>query len=124
MNRPIITALLCLPCVLLATAAEIESVHFGYGTFTDRTPPSGPFNNGPFPAPPLSGPTFSSAKLSDNQVTLLNNATVSGLANPVDGIFLQRIVKQVDPVLPGSMIPPSSFYQKTDAISIGELFLQ
>lgn len=121
MNRPIITALLCVPCVLSATAAEIESVHFGYGTFTDRTPPSGPFvNNGPFSPPPLSGPTFSSAKLSDYQVTLLNNATVSGLANPVDGIFLQRIINQVDPVLPGSMIPPSYFYQKTDILLVSE----
>lgn len=120
MNRLTIAALLCVPCVLSAAAAEIESIHFAYGTFTDRTPPSGPFNNGPFPAPSLSGPTFSSAKLSDYQVTLLNNATVSGLANPVDGIFLQRIIDQVDPVLPGSMIPPSYFYQKTDILLVSE----
>jgi hypothetical protein len=120
MNRLIIAALLCVPCVLSAAAAELDSVYFSFGTFTDRTPPSGPFNNSPFPAPPLSGPTFSSAKLSDYQVTLLNNATVFGLANPVDGIHLQRIVNQVDPVVAGSMIPPGSFYQKTDILLVSE----
>ena len=121
MKRHAAAALLSVAWILSARGAEIETVHFGFGAFTDRTPPSGPgVNNGSFQPGPLSGPTFSSAKLSDYQVTLLNDATVVGLAKPVDGIALQRIINQVDPVMPGSMIPPSSFFQKTDILLVSE----
>ncbi len=121
MKRHAAAALLSVSAFLPATGAEIETVHFGFGAFTDRTPSSGPgVNNGPFSPGPLFGPTFSSAKLSDYQVTLLNDASVFGLAKPVDGIVLQRIINQVDPVMPGSMIPPSSFFQKTDILLVSE----
>lgn len=121
MKRHAAAALLCVAWILPASGAEIETVHFGFGAFTDRTPPSGPgVNNGSIPPGPLFGPTFSSAKLSDYQVTLLNDATVFGLAKSVDGIALQRIINQVDPVMPGSMIPPSSFFQKTDILLVSE----
>jgi hypothetical protein len=121
MKRHAAAALLSIAPFLPATGAEIETVHFGFGAFTDRTPPSGPgVNNGPSSPGPLFGPTFSSAKLSDYQVTLLNDATVFGLGKPVDGIALQRIINRVDPVMPGSMIPPSSFFQKTDILLVSE----
>jgi hypothetical protein len=121
MKRHAAAALLSIAPFLPAAGAETETVHFGFGAFNDRTPPSGPgVNNSPFPSGPLFGPTFSSAKLSDYQVTLLNDASVFGLAKPVDGIALQRIINQVDPVMAGSMIPPSSSFQKTDILLVSE----
>ena len=99
-----------------ASAGEApDSAAFVFSQFKDNSPPSGPgINSGG----PLFGPTFSTAKLSDYQVTLLNDATVAGLPRPVDGISLYRNVSTV--TLIGVMIPPSTFNQTTRILLVTE----
>lgn len=96
-------------------SAAADSLAFVFDQFKDTSPPSGPgINSGG----PLFGPTFSAAKLSDYQVTLLNDATVFGLPRLVDGISLQRNINFVTPI--GGMIPPSTFNQTTRILLVTE----
>lgn len=96
-------------------SAAVDSLAFVFDQFKDNSPPSGPgINSGG----PLFGPTFNTAKLSDYQVTLLNDATVFGLSRRVDGIALQRDVNTV--TLMGGNIPPSTFNQTTRILLVTE----
>ncbi len=95
--------------------AAADSLALVFSQFKDNSPPSGPgINSGG----PLFGPTFSAAKLADYQVTLLNDATVAGLPQPVDGISLDRNVSTL--TLIGGMIPPSTFNQTTRILLVTE----
>lgn len=100
----------------LKVAAIVDSVAFNFGQFKDISPPSGPGINN---IGPLFSPTIGSAALSDYQVTLLNDATVFGLPRPVDGISLRRAIDRVD-IMPGGMIPPTTFNQRVDIVLVTE----
>ncbi len=106
-----------LAAIGVQAAPPLDSLALVFGQFKDTSPGSGPGINN---AGPLFGPTFAAAKLSDYQVTLLNDATVFGIPRLVDGISLQRTIGTVTPDPTGGLIPPSTFNQTTRILLVTE----
>lgn len=93
-------------------------LHFGSPPkFNDRTPPSGPgVNNGPGAEHCCPAIASLELRLSDYQVTLLNNASIAGFPTPVDGIHLRREVVQMGE--PSGFIPPDVFRETSEVFLV------